>query len=169
MDTFDINHFVKDAHSLIDKDPQAVVQRCEAALSIAEKKDHHRIYGVRASAIWCLGEYDSALIDIENARRLDPEWAAHPYHATHWLIDLQRFPEAVSTADILLKLEAERESIAFVGEARFLKAYALIRLGDNGAACDVLSQVKDEKPIWIDGRLISKSDLEKSAGCRPQK
>ena len=163
MSAFDIEQFKKDVHLLISEEPQTAVDRCDDALSRADRADHHRIHGLRAWALWSAGERERALADLEIARRLNPHWAAHLYHAADWLIDLQRFPEAVVAADQLLDLEAARSSIAFVDAALFIKAYALVRLGDNSAARSVLNRVKDEKPIWIGGRLISQADLQRAA------
>ena len=136
---------------------------CTAAMSKISQEDIHRLLDYRASAKWRAGDREEALADMEAAITAAPKWAGHLYQYMLWCAELDLFNDAVKVSKQLVAVETERASVAFIDSARFIQSFALLQLGDWEGALASARSVKDEKPIWVSGRFVSKSELIEAA------
>jgi tetratricopeptide (TPR) repeat protein len=139
---------------------------CTAAMSAIARGDVHRLLDYRAFAKWMAGEREAAMADMEAAIKAAPHWAGHLYQYALWSIELGSFQDAEKTSRQLIAVEIERSSVAFLDSARFFLSFALLQLGQWAEALDAARAVQDEKPIWVAGRFLSKSDIAEAAAKR---
>ena len=135
------------------------LQACDEAMDVMSSAEQHRILDYRALVEWEAGRKCDAINTMMEATKKNPRWAGHHYQISLWLIELGRYEDAVRSADALIELEQERQSTAFLDAGLFLKSFALLRSGHTSMGRALLERVKDEQPVWIAGRLVSKNDL----------
>ena len=136
---------------------------CTAAMSEIGQEHIHRLLDYRASAKWRVGHREDALADMEAAITAAPQWAGHLYQYMLWCVELGLFNDAVKASKQLVIVETERASDAFMDSAHFFQSFALLQLGDWEGALASARSMKDEKPIWVSGRFVSKSELIEAA------
>ena len=159
----ELRSLLKSLQGLVnDRDYQTAVETCARSLADVDSRNKHRILGWRAMVEWWLGDKRVALEYLEQAHQLNPEWSGHVFEKAEWLLELGDYPGAIDAAGHLIDLETKRGSDAFIDAGWFIKAYAALLNKDRALAHLSAANIKDVKPIWLGGRMISKKDILES-------
>lgn len=145
--------------------PEEAIALCTAAME-SHGGLAHLLLDCRAALEWKAGDRQSAIRDMKAAIAAAPEWAGHQYQYMLWCVDLKQFSEAEIVARNLVALEVRKNSVAFLDSARFVLSFSLLQLRRWQEALDTIRSVKDEKPIWIASRLLTKSDITEAAASK---
>ena len=164
MSSPESEHILRTVRALLhSKKAEDALRFCDGWIDRVSDDARYDVLGARADTKWVLGDRLAALEDLAIAKSLRPDKSGSRYQECVWLLELRRFPEAAEAAMQLIELEKSKNSERFIDSASFFCAYALVALDQFEDGLSLLRQVRDEKPFWVAGELISKADLLKRA------
>ena len=138
-------------------DYTGALQACDTWLS--GHPDCYKILAERASVQSSLGHVEQAIEDIGRVVALKPEEPCFRFERAHYLIDVQRYEEAIDDLTEVLRLCDVWDRDYYRGTARFVRGYANLRLGRPTEAIADCSPVKDDFRWWIEHGLRTKATI----------
>jgi tetratricopeptide (TPR) repeat protein len=133
------------------------LRTCDIWLS--EHPDCHKVLAERGAVQSSLGHVDSAIEDMSRVIALKPEEPHFRFERAHYLIDAQRYEEAIEDLTEILRLCDVWGRDYYRDTARFVRGYANLRLGRPTEAINDCSPLKDDFRWWIEHGLRTKATI----------
>jgi tetratricopeptide (TPR) repeat protein len=143
------------------KDYPEALRRCDDL--IAAWPNHAHARRKRAFLLHLMDDTAAALaetdliIEMEKAR--GSEEPADYNNRGRWRIEIGNHAGAVADFTAILRIEEQHNWIYYSKPSRFMRAYALICLGELDAAARDIETIPDDYEIWLEGDMRSKQDL----------
>jgi tetratricopeptide (TPR) repeat protein len=140
--------------------PEAL-RRCDDLIAAWPNHAHARrerafLLNLMDDTAAALAEMDR-VIEMEKAR--GSEEPADYDDRGRWRIEIGNHAGAVADFTAILRIEERHNWIYYSEPSRFMRAYALICLGELDAAARDIETIPNDYEIWLEGDMRSKQDL----------
>ena len=131
----------------------------DTARNSLDASQMHRLTALSAVLEDSRGNTSAAIDLIRRAIREDPTWLPHWHRLANYLIEVERWLEAVEALDELISLSERNDDVYFLDDARVRKAICLKALGRNAEIEALKREIRPDTEVYLGGRIYTVKDL----------
>jgi tetratricopeptide (TPR) repeat protein len=124
------------------------------------RDQQHRLTALSAVLEVDSGNFSKGVELIRRAIEQEPTWPPHWYRLCVFLMDRERWCEALDAGEELVSLSERTEDHYFLDDARFRKAFCLKALGRYEEIASLKRKIPPDIRVFIGDTLYAFSDLD---------